>query len=138
MKKRPEIVFCQKRQHAVRTEQLCRPEKQRSKKRSEEKFKEIAEAYAILSDPQKRAAYDRGGFAGVEGLSPEDLCGGINFGEIFGGRGCGFNLGGEGIFDRFFHQRTLVPPVQQREPFLNRILSAPDLLDLVQRQELLI
>ncbi|MGA9667156.1 MAG: DnaJ domain-containing protein [Gallionella sp.] len=40
---------------------------------AEERFKEIAEAYAILSDPKKRAEYDARGFAGVEGFSQEDL-----------------------------------------------------------------
>lgn len=72
---------------------------------AEEKFKEIAEAYAVLSDPKKRAAYDSGGFAGVAGVSPEDLFGGINFDEIFGGRGFGFDFGGESFFDRFFRRR---------------------------------
>jgi molecular chaperone DnaJ len=71
---------------------------------AEEKFTEIAAAYAILSDPNKRAAYDRGGFAGVAGVTPEDLFGGINFEEIFGGRGFGFAVGGESIFDRFFRR----------------------------------
>jgi len=46
---------------------------------AEERFKEIAEAYAVLSDPKKRADYDTGGFAGVAGFSPEDLFSHLNF-----------------------------------------------------------
>lgn len=75
---------------------------------AEEKFKEIAEAYAILSDPAKRAEYDARGFAGVSGFSAEDLFGGINFDEIFGG--LGLDLGGESFFERFFGRRRGRPP----------------------------
>jgi molecular chaperone DnaJ len=70
---------------------------------AEERFKEIAEAYAVLSDPKKRAEYDARGFAGVAGFSPEDLFGGVDFDDVFSG--LGFSFGG-GLFDRFFRRHA--------------------------------
>ena len=58
-----------------------------TKQEAEEKFREATEAYSILSDPQKRATYDRFGYAG---LSRGGFDGGVNqtifdeFQDIFG------------------------------------------------------
>ncbi len=62
-----------------------------NKKEAEEKFKEISEAYEVLSDAQKRAAYDQYGHSGVEGafrhgnFSWEDFTHFQDVSDIFGG-----------------------------------------------------
>lgn len=75
---------------------------------AEERFKEIAAAYAVLSDPKKRAEYDAGGHAGVAGYSAEDLFGGIDFQDLFRGFDLGFDFGG-GLFDLFSRRRRGPP-----------------------------
>lgn len=67
---------------------------------AEERFKQIAKAYAILKDPKKRARYDAQGMEGVAHYTPEDLFGGLDLGDLFGDMGFGF--GGGSIFDRMF------------------------------------
>ena len=70
-----------------------------NKEEAAEKFKEISEAYQILSDPEKRKMYDQMGMDGVSGngmqFNPNDLfehlfgggggMGGFPFGDLFGG-----------------------------------------------------
>lgn len=70
------------------------PDKNPGDAHSEEKFKECAEAYAVLSDSQKRAQYDRFGHSGMGGggFDPgfsniEDIFDLFGFGDMFGSRG---------------------------------------------------
>jgi molecular chaperone DnaJ len=81
------------------------PDKNKSPE-AEEKFKQIAKAYAILKDPKKRAQYDRQGMEGVAHYTPEDLFGGFDLDDLFGDMG--FSLGG-GVFDNLFGQRHTRP-----------------------------
>src|SRR5574344_2239797 len=82
------------------------PDKNPGNKEAEEKFKEAAEAYDVLSNPDKRARYDQfghagmnggaagggfGGFGGAGGFSMEDIF--SQFGDIFGGHFGGFGGG---------------------------------------------
>ena len=91
------------------------PDKNPGDKQSEEKFKEAAEAYEILSDPQKRQRYDQYGHAGVGGASGGGGFngGGMNmedifshFGDIFGGHFGGGGFGGFGGGQRGGGQRV--------------------------------
>jgi molecular chaperone DnaJ len=79
------------------------PDKNPGDKAAEEKFKEVSEAYDVLNDEDKRAAYDRYGHAAFQGGMPGGGAGrgGFHdpfdiFKEVFGGGG------GGGIFDQFF------------------------------------
>lgn len=78
------------------------PDKNPDDKKVEEKFKEAAEAYEVLSDPQKKGRYDQYGHAGM-GQGPGGFQGGgMNMEDIFSQFGDIFGGGGGGGFDSFF------------------------------------
>jgi len=84
------------------------PDQTKGDKQAEAKFKQVSEAYAVLSDKEKRQQYDTFGSAGFQQrYSQEDIFKGFDFADIFrefgfggkGGRGgSSFNFGGGGPF----------------------------------------
>lgn len=76
------------------------PDKNAGDKKAEDRFKEINEAYAVLSDPEKKSQYDQFGSAGFQQrYSQEDIFRNFNAGDVFRE----FNLGGsDDVFSRIF------------------------------------
>ncbi|MBU2492830.1 MAG: molecular chaperone DnaJ [Bacteroidetes bacterium] len=82
------------------------PDKNPGDKSAEDKFKEAAEAYEVLSNDEKRAKYDRFGHSGLKGGQDYHGFNNVNdifsnFSDIFGGA-----FGGSSIFDEFFGGST--------------------------------
>ncbi|NVM21996.1 MAG: J domain-containing protein [Desulfobacterales bacterium] len=104
------------------------PDRTKGDKSAEEMFKKISEAYAVLSDKEKRRQYDTFGASGFRRrYTQEDIFSGFNFGDIFrefgfddshfanifmggarGGRRFGFQFGGEPFTNYSAGQRTMV------------------------------
>lgn len=73
---------------------------QEQKKAAEEKFKEMSESYAVLSDSQKRSLYDQYGHSGIDQkYAQEDIFKGADFSSIFSEMG---GFGGSSIFEEIF------------------------------------
>jgi curved DNA-binding protein len=112
------------------------PDKNPGNKEAEEKFKAISEAYAVLSNPEKKKQYDQFGMGGFQQrYSQEDIFSGFNVGDLF--RDLGF--GGNDIFSMFGGQRgrqTGRPGGRQRQQgydfgdYITREQHSPKDLDL--------
>ncbi|MCL4282828.1 MAG: molecular chaperone DnaJ [Flavobacteriales bacterium] len=108
------------------------PDRNPGDKAAEEHFKEAASAYEILSDPEKKARYDRfghagagGGFHGGGGMNMEDIF--SQFGDIFGGAFGGGAFGGFGGG----HQRRTVKGSNLR---VRLKLTLAEIMDGVEKQ----
>jgi molecular chaperone DnaJ len=100
-------------------------------KSAEEKFKQIQEAYEVLSDTKKRQMYDQFGFnvpgqggappsgGGYGGGSPEDIhfdFGGFDFGGGGGGAGAGGGTSFRDLFSQFFRGQNAAQAANEEEP----------------------
>lgn len=114
----PEVIKKAYRKLAMKNH----PDRNKNNKAAEERFKEISEAYAVLSDPEKKKQYDMFGAEGFQQrYSQEDIFKGFDFSDVFREFGFG-NVGGRGagstgIFGNFFsgagrgsRQRARVDP----------------------------
>ena len=116
------------------------PDKNPGDKVAEEKFKEAAEAYDVLSNPDKRARYDQFGHAGMSGAAGNGgpfggFSGGMSmddifsmFGDIFGGHSGGFGGGFSG-FGGFGGGANMQQLMRQAQKMQQQMMKAQEDLD---------
>ncbi len=79
------------------------PDRNKANEEAEAKFKEVSEAYAVLSDPNKKKQYDMFGAEGFQNrFSQEDIFRGFDLGSIFREFGFGGSGRGQNIFGNIF------------------------------------
>ncbi len=101
------------------------PDRNKSKD-AEERFKSINEAYAVLSDPQKRQQYDMLGSAQFnQWYNPEDIMRGVDFESLF--KQMGINFGSMGNFEEIFGADIGSRQRQQYEEQLNLNVPISDM-----------
>ncbi len=100
--------------------QKYHPDKNPDDRHAEDQFKQLTEAYAVLSDVEKKRQYDQFGDAGFhQRFSQEDIFRNVNMGDIFG------NFGGEDLFSQLFGGRPHTRQKPQRGQDYSMQISIP-------------